>query len=272
MKRIFISGASAGIGLLTARALCARGYEVWGTGRSLERLPVIRRFHPVVLDLNDRASIDAGFGKALREATYFDVLINNAGEGVFGPLEGFSDLELTAQIESLLWGPIRLIRLVLPSMRRRRAGLVINVSSLAGEFPLPFMSPYSMCKAALSTLSAGLNLELAHSGIDIVDVRPGDFATRFHDSTRRIGAQLADVYAPNLTRAWKAIGQNMRRAKNPQRVADLLLGIVDGNIRRPVVDVGDIFQAGIAPLLARFAPRAWVLWGVRRYYGLKAGP
>jgi NAD(P)-dependent dehydrogenase (short-subunit alcohol dehydrogenase family) len=269
MKRILLTGASAGIGARAARALCARGHEVWGTGRTLEKLPVLDHFHPVVLDLNDKASVEAGFGKALRESGYFDVLINNAGAGVFGPLEGFSDEEFTAQLETLLLGPLRLIRLMLPEMRLQGGGLVINVSSLAGEFPLPFMAPYSLSKAALSAMSEGLNLELAHTGIRVVDVRPGDFATDFHESTRRIGASLAPSYAPNLEQAWSAIDRNMNRAQDPERVAELLVKIAEDEIRGPVVAIGDVFQARIAPLLARCSPRAWVLWGLRGYYGLR---
>jgi NAD(P)-dependent dehydrogenase (short-subunit alcohol dehydrogenase family) len=269
MKRIFLTGAGAGIGLLTARALCGLGYEVWGSARSLERLPTFDHFHPVVLDLNDVDSIEGGFAHAQGEAGHFDVLINNAGAGVFGPLEAFSDREFGAQLETLLLGPLRLIRLILPDMRARREGLLINVSSLAGEFPLPFMSPYSLSKAALSALSEGLVLELAHTGVRVVDVRPGDFATEFHASTRRIGEEFAGAYAPNLEQAWKAIDKNMNRAQDPRKVAELLVSIVEGRIRGPIVAVGDVFQARIAPFLARLVPRAWVQWGVQRYYGLK---
>jgi NAD(P)-dependent dehydrogenase (short-subunit alcohol dehydrogenase family) len=269
VQRIFITGASSGIGLLAARVLCGRGHEVWGTSRTPTVLPVIERFHPIALDLNDKGSITAGFDKALAEAGRFDVLINNAAAGVFGPLESFSDAEFNAQLETLLWGPLQLIRLALPGMRARRAGLLINVSSLAAEFPLPFMTPYSLCKAALSAMSEGLTLELAHTGIRVVDVRPGDFATRFHASTRRIGGELAQAYAPNLERAWAAIERNMNRAPDPQKVADTMVRIIEGEIRRPVVAVGDIFQARIAPLLTRLVPRAWVQWGLLAYYGLK---
>ena len=270
-QRIFITGASAGIGLLTARALCSVGHEVWGSGRTLEKLPTLEHFHPVVLDLNDADSIAGAFARAQHEAGHFDVLINNAGAGVFGPLEAFTDREFTAQLDTLLLGPLRLIRLALPGMRERRAGLLINISSLAGEFPLPFMAPYSLAKAALSAMSEGLILELAHTGVRIVDVRPGDFTTDFHASTRRIGAELGGAYAPNLERAWQAIDANMGRAQNPQKVAALLVKIVAGEIRAPVVTVGDVFQARIAPFLARFVPRAWVQWAVQRYYGLKTG-
>jgi NAD(P)-dependent dehydrogenase (short-subunit alcohol dehydrogenase family) len=268
-KNIFLTGASAGIGLHTAELLCKKGHEVWGTGRTLAKLPVIERFHPVVLDLNNKQSIESGFGAALHEAGHFDVLINNAGAGVFGPLESFSDDELMAQFETLLLGPLRLIRLALPEMRARRSGLIVNVSSLAGEFPLPFMAPYSMFKAGFSAMSEGLGFELLHSGLRVVDVRPGDFATNFHESTRRIGSELASEYQPNLIRAWHAIDRNMKRAKSSRAVADLLVRIVEGRARGPVQAVGDIFQAGIARLLARSVRRSWVQWGLRKYYDLR---
>ncbi len=271
MSRIFLTGASAGIGLLSARSLCARGHAVWGTARDIGRLPVIDRFHPVALDLNDTAGAEAAFQAARAQAGAFDVLINNAGAGFFGPVEAFSDSEFTAQWETLVAGPLRLIRLALPDMRARGSGLIVNVSSLAGELPLPFLTPYSLCKAALSALSEGLNLELAHTAIRVVDVRPSDFATRFHESTRRVSGDLSSAYAPNLERAWDTIGENMRRAPDPQRVADLLVRIVEGEIRRPVVLVGDVFQSRVAPLLARLAPRSWVQWGLRVYYGLQRG-
>lgn len=269
LKRIFITGASSGIGLLAARSLCQRGHLVWGTSRMPQRLPRLDRFRPVALDLNDDASIESGFSSVLRDAGQIDVLINNAGAGVFGPLEAFSSEELRRQFQTLLLGPLRLIRLVLPAMRARNEGLIVNVSSLAGELPVPFLAPYSASKSALSALSEGLNLELAHTAIRVVDVRPGDFATQFHALTRRLEDALVTGYAPNLELAWSAIDRNMARAPDPQLVANVIVGIVDGRIRRPAVAVGDFFQARVAPYLARRSARAWVQWGLRAYYGLR---
>lgn len=271
MKRIFLTGASSGIGLLAARSLCQQGHLVWGTGRTPERLPTFDGFHPVALDLNDDASIDAGYRGALQQAGRIDVLINNAGAGVFGPLEAFSSEELRRQFQTLLVGPLHLVRLALPAMRARNEGFIINVSSLAGELPVPFLAPYSASKAALSVLSDGLSLELSHTAIQVFDLRPGDFATRFHASTRRLEDAVLTGYAPNLETAWNAIDRNMARAPDPQLVADVIVNIVNGRIRRPAIAVGDFFQARIAPYLARRSARAWVQWGVRAYYGLKRG-
>jgi short-subunit dehydrogenase len=271
LKRIFITGASSGIGLLAAGLLCQHGHLVWGTSRTPEKLPRFERFHPIALDLDHDASIDAGFSSALREAGQIDVLINNAGAGVFGPLEAFSSEELRRQLQTLLVGPLRLIRLVLPAMRARNEGLIINVSSLAGELPVPFLAPYSASKSALSALSEGLNLELSNTAIRVVDVRPGDFATQFHPSTRRLEDPVLTGYAPNLELAWRAIDRNMARAPDPRLVANAIVSIVNGKIKRPAVAVGDFFQARVAPYLARRSARAWVQWGLRAYYGLKRG-
>ena len=272
-KKVFITGASAGIGLLTARALTARGHHVWGTARKLENLPTdLANFHPVALDLTKRDGIAAAFKAAEAEAGgTFDVLINNAGSGTFGPLEGFSEEETRAQFDTLLFGPLDLVRAALPAMRAGNRGTIVNVASLATEFPLPFLAPYSMSKAALSAMTEGLGIELAHTGIRLVDLRPGDFKTKFHDSTRRIDLPpaLAAAYAPNLEAAWHAIDKNMTNAPDPRQVADALVDIVEGKTKRPVVAVGDIFQARIAPFLVRLAHRAWVQWGLRIYYGLK---
>jgi uncharacterized protein len=269
--RVFITGASAGIGRLTAERLCTRGHEVWGTARDISRLPQIDNFHPVQLDLNDLSSVEHGYKGSLKDAVHFDVVINNAGAGTFGPLEAFDDQEFMAQLQTLLIGPLRLIRLALPDMRFRRQGLIINVSSLAGEFPLPFMAPYSMSKSALSAMSEGLALELAHTGVRVVDVRPGDFATNFHESTRRIGGEIASDYEPNLTLAWNGIDKNMNRAGSPSAVAKLLSDLVEGKRTGPIARVGQFFQAVVAPYLTRFSRRSWVQWSIQIYYGLKRG-
>lgn len=269
MKRVFLTGASAGFGLLAARALCERGHEVWGTSRDASRLPVMEHFHPVALNLNDVTSIEAGFDEAQQQAGYFDVLVNNAGAGVYGPLEAFSNEEFAAQLQTLVQGPLNLIRCVLPDMRARRAGLIVNVSSLAAEFPMPFMVPYSTGKAALSAISEGLVMELSGSGIDIVDLRPGDFRTKFHASTARIGGPVQEVYGPGIDAVWRTIDVNMARAPDPRLVADALVAIIEGRLRGPVIAIGNVFQARIARFLVRLVPRAWVQWGQCVYYGLK---
>src|SRR5436190_22585533 len=140
MKRVFLTGASSGIGRAIADALLARGDEVWGTSRNLERLPKVPQFHPVRLDLSDPRSVEEAFNGALADAGHFDVLINNAGSGHFGPLENLSEKEIVAQFQVLVFGQLQLMRLALGAMHLRGQGLIINVSSLASRLPVPFMA------------------------------------------------------------------------------------------------------------------------------------
>ena len=119
MKKIFLTGASSGIGLAVAQSLIARGDEVWGTSRNLIRLEPLPGIHPVRLDLNDARSIDDAFKCALAEAGYFDVVINNAGGGHFGPAEHLPVDEIVKQFQILLFGHLQLMRLALSAMRSR---------------------------------------------------------------------------------------------------------------------------------------------------------
>src|SRR5438876_12263505 len=104
MKRIFLTGASSGIGLATARLLVARGNEVWATSRNPERIPEMPRLHPTRLDLGDQRSVDEAFNATLAEAGHNDVLINNAGSGHFGPAENLSEKDMVSQFNILVFG------------------------------------------------------------------------------------------------------------------------------------------------------------------------
>src|SRR5579884_98318 len=185
-QNVFLTGASSGIGLETARLLAERGFSVWGTSRERKRLPSLQNFHPVVMDLTDIESIRENFSAALKVAGHFDLLINNSGAGWFGPLEIQSDEILREQFQLMVHGPLELIRLALPQMRERNKALIINVTSLAARFPIPYLGPYSATKAALSSLGETLRHELAHTGVRITDLQPGDIHTNFHAATKRI--------------------------------------------------------------------------------------
>src|SRR5204863_6342599 len=113
VKRVFITGASSGIGLALAKLLVAEGHEVWGTSRNLERIPKMPRWHPVRLDLADTLSVERAFNAALAEAGSFDVVINNAGAGHFGPAELLPPETIASQFQILVFGQIQLMQLAL---------------------------------------------------------------------------------------------------------------------------------------------------------------
>src|SRR6266850_4639201 len=203
MKKIFVTGASSGIGLAIAQALIARGEDVWGTSRNLIRLEQLPRLHPVRLDLNDPRSIDKAFKSALSEAGHFDVVVNNAGSGHFGPAEHLSSAEIEKQFQVLVFGQLQLVRLALATMRPRGQGLIINVTSLASRLPVPFMAAYNAAKAAMAAFTMSIQLELPDQKIRIVDLEPADICTAFNDAVVKDGA-TDPRYDAKVAKTWRA--------------------------------------------------------------------
>src|SRR6516162_3413770 len=202
VKKVFITGASSGIGLATAKLLVARGYEVWGTSRNLERIPKLPQWYAVRLDLTDPLSIDEAFNAALTQAGYFDVLINNAGAGHFDPAELLPMKTIASQFQVLVFGQIQLMELALHHMQARGEGLIINVTSLASRLPVPFMAAYNAAKAALASYTMSIQLEFAHSRVRVVDLQPGDICTEFNQDV--IKSTTADRrYDTKVARTWE---------------------------------------------------------------------
>jgi short-subunit dehydrogenase len=266
LKKIFLTGASSGIGRAIAIVLTEVGHEVWGTSRDVSRLPKMARFHPVQLDLSDPNSIDHAFSY-LGEAGNFDVLINNAGSGHFGPAESLSAAEIASQFQVLVFGHLQLTRLALNAMQARGHGLIINVTSLASRLPVPFMAAYNAAKAAMAAFTMSMQLELANSQVHIVDLQPGDICTAFNDAVSK-SPQHDSRYKANLAKTWKAVDRNMKTAPAPKLVARQVLKLIDQTDPPPRITVGDTFQTKIAPVIFRFLPQRLRIWGLKKYYGI----
>jgi NAD(P)-dependent dehydrogenase (short-subunit alcohol dehydrogenase family) len=267
MKRVFLTGSSSGIGRAIAHALLARGDEVWGTSRSLERIHKAPQFHPVRLDLGDLRSIDEAFSAALAEAGYFDVLINNAGAGHFDPAEFLPMETITSQFQILVFGQIQLMQLALRHMQARGEGLIINVTSLASRLPVPFMAAYNAAKAALASFTMSIQLELGDSRVHIVDLQPGDICTDFNQGVIK-SAKTDSVYDAKIAKTWEIVERTMKNAPGPDLVARHVLKLVNAMQPPPRITVGDVFESKIAPLIFRFLPQRVRLWGLKRYYGI----
>ncbi len=278
-KRVFLTGASAGIGLAVARSLCAAGCEVWGTARSVARLPGdLANFHPVALDFNGGGAWRDAFRAAQAEAGgRFDVLVNNAGGGWFGPGAEIPPGELRAQFETLALGPVELMGLALPGMRAAPGGTIINVTSLAARLPLPYGAAYSAAKAALSVFTAALQMEETaprppgRHTVRFVDVQPGDIRTGFNRAMRfwagldQPGNELA---TSSVRRSLAASDRSLAGAPPPEEVAETVRSIVTWEGHRPLVACGNVWQALGGPLAYRFLPRRLLLWIIRKNCGL----
>jgi short-subunit dehydrogenase len=198
--------------------------------------------------MRDGEKAEQTFRAADQAAGGFDLLVNNAGFGVFGEFTQVDFATWQDQLDIMLVHPARLVHAALGGMLTRRRGAIVNISSLAAEFPLPFQSAYNMAKAGITALNESLMLETADTGVVIVDFRPGDYRTDFDGSVRR----PQSVLPPRLQRAWSAFEAMMRNGPRPAHAAEslrrALLRKQSGTVR-----TGRFFQAIAAPLLTRLA-------------------
>ena len=267
MKRVFITGASSGIGLATAKLLAERGDEVWGTSRDPARVPQLPRLHPVRMDLSDNASLGEGFRAALREAGHFDVVINNAGSGHFGPGEHLTVEAIQTQFQTVVFAHIELCQLALASMRNQPGGRIINITSLASRLPIPFMAAYNAAKAAMASFVMSLQLELGESDIRVIDLQPADIRTSFNDAVARTDGG-DPRYTELVEHAWQVVDRNMQEAPGPDLVARHIAKLIDAKNPPARATVGGIFQASIAPIIYRLLPQSVRLWALKKYYRL----
>src|SRR5437773_4771471 len=267
VKKIFLTGASSGIGKAIAKAATETGHEVWGTSRDISRIPSRRRLHCVQLELSNPDSIDGAFNTALAEAGNFDVLINNAGSGHFGPAENLSEKEIASQFQILVFGHMQLMRLALRMMQARGEGLIINVTSLASRLPVPFMAAYNAAKAAMASFTMSIQLELPDTRVRIVDLQPGDIRTEFNDAVIK-SAPRDPRYEAKMAKTWRTAERNLQAAPSQDLVARRGLKLIAQKSPPPRITVGDRFQTKVAPLIFRFLPQRVRIWGLKRYYGI----
>lgn len=175
-KIVFITGASSGIGKAIGEYLHDKNYIVYGTSRNPEKYPN-SKIKLLALDVTDVASIQNAIEQVLLQENRIDVLINNAGAGITGALEEIPTTEIKRNFETNFFGPIEVMKAVLPQMRKQKSGLIINITSIAGYMGLPYRSVYSASKGALELITEALRMEVKQFGIEVTNVAPGDFAT-----------------------------------------------------------------------------------------------
>jgi NAD(P)-dependent dehydrogenase (short-subunit alcohol dehydrogenase family) len=233
MKNWFITGVSRGLGKALAEAALARGDTVIGTVR--EGDPQIAKgagvFHRMTLDVRDPKAIEATVARAFELAGRLDVVVNNAGYGLLGPVEYVSDADMTRLFETNVFGSLRVIRAVLPRLRAQRSGHIINITSIAGRAPAAASGVYAATKAALEALSVSLSLEAAPLGIKITAVAPGQFRTDFlSDHSIRRTEEGSDDYAASAGKVLEALRKmDGKQIGDPVRGARSILELVDSD-------------------------------------------
>ena len=231
-RRALITGASSGIGKAAALYLAERGFSVFATSRSAARLHDVQRqaaersldIIPVELDINSDDAVARAVPELIARHGAIDVLVNNAGYGLWGPVDALSVAELKAQFETNLFAAIRMTHAVLPAMIERRSGVIINISSVLGRMGTPFNGAYVSSKFALEGISESLKTELAPFGVHVALIEPGLFRTNFPANTVRASATDDDrsVYEPYMARYRDSHDLFQRFGGDPQRVAKLI--------------------------------------------------
>ena len=240
-KVVLITGGSSGIGKSIGEYLHQKGYIVYGSSRNPARI-ANSVFPLITLDVRDSDSIRNAVAKVIAISGRIDVLINNAGVGITGPLEELPLSEIKNNFDTNLFGPIEMMQAVLPQMRTQQSGLIINITSIAGYMGLPYRSVYSASKGALELISEALRMEVRPFGIRIANVAPGDFATniaagRFH-APLRPGSAYEKQYGSTL----QMMDTHVSSGSDPAQMAKAIHAII--NTAAPAIHykVGSFMQ------------------------------
>ena len=229
---ILITGASSGIGKAIGEYLYHKGFTVYGTSRNPDR--VTNSLFPLLaLEVRDERSIREAVEKIIRISGRIDVLINNAGVGITGPLEEIPADEIRKNFETNLFGPIAVIKAVLPHMRAQKSGLVINITSIAGYMGLPYRSIYSASKGALELVTEALRMEVMPFNIRITNVAPGDFATNIAAGRYHAPLNPASDYAKTYEMILDEMNAHVDSGSNPSEMGEAIYKII--NTREPKI-------------------------------------
>jgi NAD(P)-dependent dehydrogenase (short-subunit alcohol dehydrogenase family) len=234
MARVLITGCSSGFGRATALELTKRGHDAIATARRIETLGDLDVAAKLPLDVDDESSV----ADAIAAASPIDVLVNNAGFGVAGPIESVPLDEVRRMFDTNVIGASRMIQGVLPQMRERGSGVIVNVTSLAGRAVGPIGGYYAATKHALEAISESLHYEVGHFGIRVAIVEPGFFATDFQDKEPRYA--LDGPPYDELDRQWATSMERLRgggEALGAEPVAQVIADAVEGTeqkLRWPV--------------------------------------
>jgi len=266
---ILITGATSRFGRQTAEKLANDGHQVFATARgihgknadaakSLEQWANERKLSlkVVELDVSDDQSVNQAISSILNYAGYLDVVVNNAGIVGHGPIEAYSMDQTQAMFNTNVFGPLRVNQAVLPSMRKRKSGLIIQITSAGGRVYLPFHGIYNSTKWAVESIAEGLNYELASHGIDSVIIEPGAFNTEIMGKFAAAdNTEIDEEYAEFNKHKEKMFGAMMGAitaddAPGPVWIADavkILIDIPAGE--RPIrTVVGNVATAGVREL------------------------
>ena len=260
---VFITGISSGFGLETARLLSQEGHTVYGTvRRDVEHLPQV---HYLQLDIRDRKMVENVVADIIEKEGRIDVLVNNAGMGIGGPLEFASEDEIREQMDTNFLGLVHCVDAVLPHMRKQGSGKIIALSSIGGLMGLPFQGFYSASKFAIEGYCEALRLETKSLGIQVIVLRPGDFATGFTGSRKKATDEAVFQAYPAYKTAIDKVEHDENGGLKPIVLARRISKIIKMRQPRNGYVVAS-FEQRLSVLLKRLLPAKWFARILGSYY------
>ena len=247
-KVAVVTGASSGIGFETALALAREGYHTYATMRDITKSDKIKelgekdglKINVLELDVDNDDSVKVAIKKILDEKQRIDVLVNNAGWGLWGCVEDVSVDEFKTQFETNFFSVIRLIQEVGPTMRKQGSGKIINISSVAGRIGFPASPAYISSKFALEGLSESLRLEMAPFGVDVIIIEPGVIKTNFLNPVRLAKKSESDTAYRDITaRVVSGVKMMAEMGTPPKEVADTIVKSINDDKPLPRYIVGN---------------------------------
>jgi NAD(P)-dependent dehydrogenase (short-subunit alcohol dehydrogenase family) len=267
-KVILITGASAGLGESMARFLATKGHTVFGTSRKPGQGS---GFRLLAMDVTDAASVAAAVAQIIDEAGRLDVLVNNAGLGIAGPVESVSIDDVQRVLDTNVTGLIRTVQAVLPIMRKQGSGTIINISSIGSEMGLPYRGVYSASKAAVDRLTEALRTELAPFGIQACIVQPGGVRTDINKNRLRVDLPADSVYRKSFEKTYELIDESVSGGLSPDLFGELVDRIIRTNHVKRCYRLGKPMEK-LSVLLKALLPSATFDKMIRKHYGLTGRP
>ncbi len=240
-KVVLITGGSSGIGKSIGEFLSEKGFTVFGTSRNPENY-TDSKFELVQLDVSKLETIHHAVQTVIQKTGRLDVLINNAGAGITGPVEEIPMEEIKRNFETNFFGPINVIKSVLPQMRKQHSGLIINITSIAGYMGLPYRGIYSTSKGALELLTEAMRMEVKDFNIQMTNVAPGDFATNI--AAGRYHAPVLDEspYKMPYGNTLKLMDEHVDAGKDPLLMAKAIHQIITTDKPKVHYKIGEFMQ------------------------------
>lgn len=266
-KTVLITGGSSGIGKAIGEYLSKHGYQVFGTSRNPDKI-TDSVFPLLKMDVNETHSINAVIAEILNKVDKIDVVINNAGVGITGPIEETPEEEIKNAFQTNFHGPINVIKAVLPQMRKQGFGHILNITSIAGYMGLPYRGIYSASKAALEITIEAMRMETLQFGIKMSNIAPGDFATNI--AARRYHSPVLEnsPYKNDYGNTLKMMDEHVDNGGDPLEMAKVVHKIIETKNPKIHYKVGSPLQK-FSIVLKRILPDKVYERMLLNHYGLK---